>query len=147
MNPCRCRPRHAVGMRSSGTTVEPRADIGGAVTVLLTVGMGLVAALALGGLLDWRKGTKTLVATVFAIAGFMLGGFRAGLLCPPAPLTNGALAAAIGFIPVGVLQRITAHKGLRPLNLVFAALLAASFGVFGGFVANNANRQRRAGQG
>ena len=99
----------------------------------------------LGSLLDWSKGSKTLVASLFAIAGFILGGFRAGLLEPPAPLSNGAAAAVAAYVPLGLLQRLLAGTAVRVLSLVFATLLAASFGVFGGFVANNANRQRRSG--
>ena len=121
----------------------PRAVLGGALTALITAGMGLIGALAVGGVLDWSKGAKTLIASVFAIAGFVLGGFRAGLLQPPAPLSNGAAAAVVAYVPLGILQRVLSDTSLRVLNLVFASLLAASFGVFGGFVANNANRQRR----
>ena len=122
----------------------PRAILGGALTALITAGMGLIGALAVGGVLDWSKGAKTVIASVFAIAGFVLGGFRAGLLQPPAPLSNGAAAAVVAYVPLGILQRVLSDTSLRVLNLVFASLLAASFGVFGGFVANNANRQRRA---
>lgn len=121
----------------------PRAVLGGALTALITAGMGLIGALAIGGVLDWSRGAKTLIASVFAIAGFVLGGFRAGLLQPPAPLSNGAAAAVVAYVPLGILQRVLSDTSLRVLNLVFASLLAASFGVFGGFVANNANRQRR----
>jgi hypothetical protein len=123
-----------------------RAVLGGALTALITSGMALVAALAIGGVLDWSKGAKTLVATIGAIAGFVLGGFRAGLLQPPAPLSNGAAAAVVAYVPLGILQRLLAGTGIRVLNLIFASLLAASFGVFGGFVANNANRTRAAGR-
>ena len=122
----------------------PRAILGGALTALITAGMGLIGALAVGGVLDWSKGAKTVIASIFAIAGFVLGGFRAGLLQPPAPLSNGAAAAVVAYVPLGILQRLLSDTSLRVLNLVFASLLAASFGVFGGFVANNANRQRRA---
>ena len=122
----------------------PRAVLGGALTALITAGMGLIGALAVGGVLDWSKGAKTVIASIFAIAGFVLGGFRAGLLQPPAPLSNGAAAAVVAYLPLGVLQRVLSDTSLRVLNLVFASLLAASFGVFGGFVANNANRRRRA---
>ena len=54
-----------------------------------------------------------------------------------------ALALDVAYVPLGILQRVLSDTSLRVLNLVFASLLAASFGVFGGFVANNANRQRR----
>ena len=125
--------------------LSTKAVVGGALTALITAAMGLIGALAVGGLLDWTKGTKTLIATVFAIAGFTLGGFRAGLLQPPAPLSNGAASAVLSYVPLGVLQRVVAGTSIRVLSLAFATFLAVSFGVFGGIVANNANRQRRAG--
>ena len=125
--------------------LSTRAVLGGALTALITAAMGLIGALAIGGLLDWTKGAKTLIATIFAIAGFTLGGFRAGLLQPPAPLSNGAASAVLAYVPLGVVQRLAAGTGIRVLSLAFATFLAASFGVFGAIVANNANRQRRGG--
>ena len=119
-----------------------RAYLGGAVTAFLSAGMGLVAALALRWLLDWSKGGTSAVASLFAIAGFVLGGFRAGLLQPSAPLSNGALAGCIAGVPLSVLQRVLADKPVSVLSILFVALLSASFGVFGGIVSNTANRIR-----
>ena len=48
----------------------------------------------------------------------------------------------LAYVPLGIAQRAIAGKQLQLLSLVFATLLAASFGVFGGYVANNANRTR-----
>ena len=131
-------PRAGAGVLLRG------AVLGGALTALIMAGMGLAAALGLGALLEWSKKGITLFATIAAIAGFVLGGFRAGLLHPPAPLANGGLAAAVAFRPLGVAQRLVAGTAVRPLDLAFATLFAASFGVLGAFVANNANRTRQA---
>ena len=73
----------------------------------------------------------------------MLGGFRAGLLYPPAPLSNGGIAAMLSYVPLGIVQRVISKKDLYLPSLIFAAFLAMSFGIFGGFVANNTNKTRR----
>lgn len=119
-----------------------KAVFGGALTALIAAGMGLIAALGVGGVLDWSKGAKTFVASLLAVAGFVLGGFRAGLLHPPAPFTNAAAAAALAYLPLGVLQRLISRKPLS-VALVLSAMLAAVFGIFGGLVANTSNRYRR----
>lgn len=123
-------------------TLRARAVFGGFVTASICVGGGLLLALGIGKLFDWTNDGRSRLAFVFGIAGFLLGGFRAGLLHPPAPLANGAAAALVAYGPLGIGQRLLAGKQLHPLSLIFAALLAASFGVFGGLVANNANRTR-----
>ena len=126
----------------TGSPFAPRAFLGGAVTAFLSAGMGLAGALALRWLLDWSKGGTSAVATVFAVAGFVLGGFRAGLLQPTAPLSNGALAGCIAGVPLAVLQRLFNGKPVNVLSILFVALLSASFGIFGGIVSNTANRNR-----
>jgi hypothetical protein len=123
-------------------TIEPRAVLAGATTAFICVGMGLLAALTLRGWLDWTRASTTLVATLFAIVGFVLGGFRAGLGCPPAPLSNGGVAAMLAYIPLGVVQRVVAGRAINPLGLIMAAFFAACFGMFGGYVSNNANKAR-----
>lgn len=124
-------------------TIAPRAVAGGFVTALICVAAGLVAALLVREVFNWTRGGTSTLAFVFAAGGFLLGGFRAGLLYPPAPLSNGAAAAMLAFIPLGIAQRLIAGKGVRPLSIVFGALFAACFGVFGAYVANNANRMRQ----
>jgi hypothetical protein len=123
-------------------TIEPRAVLGGFVTAVICVGIGLVSALGVREVFHWTKGGTSTLAFVFAAIGFLLGGFRAGLLCPPAPLSNGAIAAMLAYVPLGIGQRLIAGKDVRFLSVVFFALLAACFGVFGGYVANNANKVR-----
>jgi hypothetical protein len=103
--------------------------------------MGLVAALGVGELLSWDNGSKALVATIFAIIGFLLGGFRAGLLEPRAPLSNAAASGAIAGPVLAFFQRLLADKPIKFLNLVFVGFLAASIATFGGYVANSSNRR------
>jgi hypothetical protein len=123
-------------------TIEPRAVLGGFVTAVICVCAGFVCALIVRELFDWTKTGTSRLLFVFAAVGFLLGGFRAGLLCPPAPLSNAGVAAMLAYIPVGVGQRLISGKDINFLNVVFASLFAAVFGVFGGYVANNANRVR-----
>lgn len=133
---------------SEQVPVSPGAVIGGAVTAVLTAAIGVVVALGLDALLDLTKDGRGAVVSIFAIAGFVLGGFRAGLLAPPAPLANGAAAAAVGYVPmaiVRVVQRLADDRSVPVVGIVFAGLLAACLGVLGGMVSNTANRMRKLG--
>jgi hypothetical protein len=126
----------------SSSPLSARAIVGGWVTAMICVGGGFALALIIRAIFDWTNDGTARLAFVLATAGFLLGGFRAGLLCPPAPLSNGGIAALLAYIPLGLGQRIIAGKSLNPIGLIFASLLAMSFGIFGGFVANNANKLR-----
>lgn len=121
---------------------EPKAILAGATTAFLTASMGLVVALGFRALFDWSSGGTTALASAFVLAGCVLGGFRAGLGAPRSPLSNGAVAATSAGVAVSLVQRIVSGNGVRPVTLVFVALLCGSLGVFGGVVANNANRTR-----
>lgn len=112
---------------------------GGALSALITAGMGLAAALLGGALLDWDSGTRTTIFTIAAFLGFLLGGFRSGLLEPDAPLSNAAASGALAAVPftaVGVIQ-----GGRNPVGIVFAIGLAAVVATIGGMVGSSRNRQ------
>jgi putative membrane protein (TIGR04086 family) len=125
------------------STLDRRAVLGGAATAFIMAAMGVVVALVLGQFLGWDKQSKSLLMTVFLLAGCMLGGFRSGLLYPSAPLSNGAAAAALAYAPLAIIQRVLFGKSINVLSVVFATFIAASFGVFGGLVSNQANQTRR----
>ncbi len=122
--------------------LERNAVIAGASTAFLTAAMGLGVAIAFRALFDWSSGGTTAVASFFVLAGCILGGFRAGLGAPSSPLSNAAAAAMIAGVAISIVQRLLSGNGIRPVTLVFVALLSASLGVFGGVVANTANRTR-----
>ena len=122
--------------------LAPKAIVAGATTAFLTSAMGLVIALVFRGLFDWSSGGTTAVASFFVLTGCILGGFRAGLGAPKSPLSNGAVAALMAGVAISFVQRLVSGNGIRPVTLVFVALLCSSLGVFGGFVANTANRTR-----
>jgi gamma-glutamyl:cysteine ligase YbdK (ATP-grasp superfamily) len=73
----------------------------------------------------------------------LVGGFVAGSKLPDTPLTHGALAAVVAYAlaqTVTVLVRVLADTKLKsPVVYVFNTLLAASFGVVGGLVAERRN--------
>lgn len=119
--------------------IHPGAVRGGAISALLTALIGGAVTLAAWGAFDLSRGARTGLFTVFAIAAFLLGGFRAGLLYPPAPLGNGGLAALFAYVPMFVVRLV---QGGGVVGGLFAAFLAAALGVFGGMVSNSANRQR-----
>lgn len=121
---------------------ERKAILAGATTAFLTAAMGLLAALLFRGVFGWSTGGTSAVASAFVLAGCILGGFRAGLGAPSSPLSNGSAAAMTAGVGISVVQRIVSGSGIRPVALVFVALLCGSLGVFGGVVANTANRSR-----
>jgi hypothetical protein len=116
---------------------------GGALSALITAGMGLGVALLGSLLLGWESGTRTGVFTAAAFLGFLLGGFRAALLLPSAALANGAASGALAAIPItaiGVVQ-----GGRNPASIVFAVGMAAVIATLGAMVgvSNNKRSGRR----
>ena len=122
---------------------ERNAVVSGAISAFLTAAFGLIIALGFRWIFGWERGGVTALATVFVVVGCVLGAFRAGLGAPRAPLSNGAAASVLAGLAISIAQRLLAGKSLSPGNLLFVAMLCACLGVFGGFVANNANRTRR----
>jgi hypothetical protein len=121
---------------------ERNAVLLGAVTAFLTSAFGLLVALGFRWIFGWERGGASAVATAFVVGGCVLGAFRAGLGAPRSPLSNGAAASVLAGVAISITQRLVAGKGLRPVSLLFVAALCACLGVFGGYVANNANRTR-----
>lgn len=121
---------------------ERNAVVSGAVTAFLTSAFGLGVALGFRTIFGWESGGVTALATAFVVVGCVLGAFRAGLGAPRAPLSNGAAASVLAGLAISITQRLLAGKGVALGSLIFVAMLCACLGVFGGFVANNANRTR-----
>ena len=115
----------------TGVVVHPRSALAGAATALLSFALGAVVAVA--------ANRSVAVFNGFMVAGCLLGGFRAGLGYPPAPLANGAIAAAAAALPLAVAGVVT---GRQVVSAVFGLFVAASLGVFGGLVAGSSNRRR-----
>lgn len=124
-------------------TVDRRAVLAGARLAVL-VGAGAIAvAQAITSLTD---GDANLPLYMVLLGGLGAGGRLAALRQPTAPLTHGALAAIAAYIILIVvitLIRLALDKEVAdPVSLVFNGLMAASAGMFGGYLA-----LRRLGRG
>jgi len=88
------------------------------------------------------------VAFLVYLVGQGLGGWQAARRQPDAPLSNGALAAVVAYVAIGLVAsiiRVGRGEGLDPESLILNAFLAASAGIFGGMVAMR--RKPAAGDG
>jgi hypothetical protein len=121
-------------------TLVWKSALGGAITGWICAAVGVALALGGGAAMGWSSGTRTIIATVFGLFGCLLGGFRAGLLQRAAPLSNGAGAGALTAIPLALIGLV--QNPTRIFGVVFAALLGASVGAFGGMVSNGSSRPK-----
>ncbi len=121
-------------------TINWSKAFGGAITGWICAAFGVAVAVGGGAAFDWTSGTRTIVATVFGVFGCLLGGFRSGLLERAAPLSNGAAAGVLTAVPLSLVGLV--QDPGRILGVLFAALLGASIGAFGGMVSNGSSRAR-----
>jgi putative membrane protein (TIGR04086 family) len=122
------------------------------------VGAGVVAALVLAlpaalvgaVVVENENDNRVFVFLLVILAGMLVGGFVAGSKRPDTPLTHGAVAALVAYTLaqiVTVLVHLLRDTTLKsPAVYVFNALLAASFGVVGGLVAERRNARVGASQ-
>jgi putative membrane protein (TIGR04086 family) len=120
-----------------------KSAVGGAVTGWICAGVGIGIALTGRLVLDWQSGRRTAAITIFGLLGCMLGGFRAGLLERKAPLSHGAVAGALTTFPLALIGLAQSPGIARVVTGVFALLLGASTGTFGGMVSNGSSRKSR----
>ncbi|MGH9136012.1 MAG: hypothetical protein ACRD0G_03070 [Acidimicrobiales bacterium] len=108
--------------------------IGAAVALAVAVPVNAVGA----ALLDEDSGWVFAFALV-GLAGFAAGGFVAASKRPDTPLTHGAVAAAVAYLlaqAVAVVVNLASDDDVNVVAIVASALLAASFGLLGGLVAD-----------
>ncbi len=123
-------------------SIDWRAVWAGAVAALiLAIPVGIISAIVV----DDNSGPGVSVFYVLLIIAMLAGGFVAGSKRPDAPLTHGALAAAVAYVvSQAITLMIKAARGseLRsPAVYVFNLLLMASIGIVGGFIAERRNAQ------
>lgn len=103
--------------------------------VLVAAG-AIVVAQAITSLTDRDA---NLLLYLVLLGGMAAGGREAALRRPETPLTHGALAALSAYvllIMVITLIRVALGREVAdPVSLVFNALMAASAGIFGGYLA------------
>jgi putative membrane protein (TIGR04086 family) len=73
-----------------------------------------------------------LVVVFFAGA---LAGYGAARSAPPQPLVHGAAAGLVTFVGAQLVYAVAAREVPNPVGLVFGALLFASLGTIGAYVA------------
>ncbi|HEY2814233.1 MAG TPA: TIGR04086 family membrane protein [Acidimicrobiales bacterium] len=124
----------------SSVDIDWRAVVAGAIAALvLAVPAGVISAIVVSD----DSGNGVFVFYVVIIVAMLLGGFVAGSKRPDAPLTHGALAAAVAYAiaqTITVVVKLIDGTDVRsPAVYVFNLLLMASIGVVGGFIAERRN--------
>jgi hypothetical protein len=116
--------------------VDRTAVVAGAALAVMVA----VPAIILGQALESAAGGNAVIPLYLVIlGGLCAGGRRAALRQPLSPLTHGALAAlaAYGVLVAGIvlIQLALGREVADPVSLVFNGLMAASAGMFGGYLA------------
>jgi len=116
--------------------VDGRAVVAGAILAAGIGGLAIIVAQAVKSLTDTDA---NLALYLVLLGGLVAGGRAAALRQPRSPLTHGALAAECAYLALlavvtGV--RLVLGKELAdPVSFVFNGLMAASAGIFGGYLA------------
>ena len=88
---------------------------------------------------SWAGTDANLPLYFVLLAGLMAGGWVAGRRQPLSPLTHGALAALCAYLVlvalITVIRLALGRDIADPVSLVFNGLMAASAGIFGGYLA------------
>jgi len=117
-------------------TVDWRAVVAGARLAVFVA----AAAIVLGQAIRSLTGTSAaLPLYLVLLGGLAAGGRAAARRQPSSPLTHGALAALTAYIVliavIIVVDLLLDREVADPVLLVFHALMSASAGIFGGYLA------------
>lgn len=117
-------------------TVDRRAVLAGAQVAVVVAVAAIVVAQAITSLTDTDA---NLPLYLVLLCGLGAGGRAAARRQPESPLTHGALAALAAYVvlivAITVLRLALGHEVADPVSLVFNGLMAASAGIFGGYLA------------
>lgn len=99
-----------------------------------------VPAIILGQFLGSAAGGNAVILLyLILLGGLCAGGRLAALRQPESPLTHGALAAIAAYLTlvlgIVAIQLALGREVADPVSLVFNGLMAASAGMFGGYLA------------
>ncbi|HET7718738.1 MAG TPA: hypothetical protein VFK43_02140 [Acidimicrobiales bacterium] len=99
-----------------------------------------VPAIVLGQALESAAGGNAVIPLYLVILGGLCAGGRlAARRQPESPLTHGALAAIAAYLAliagIVLIQLALGREVADPVSLVFNGLMAASAGMFGGYLA------------
>ena len=116
--------------------VNRRAVMAGAQLAMLVAAGAIVVAQAITSLTDRDA---NLLLYLVLLGGMVAGGRVAALRRPETPLTHGALAALSAYVVlivvITVIRLALDREVADPVSLVFNGLMAASAGIFGGYLA------------
>ena len=116
--------------------VDRRAVLAGARLAVIVAGGAIVVAQAIKSLTD---SDANLLLYLVLLGGLAAGGRVAGRRQPLSPLTHGALAALAAYVVlivvITVIRLALDREVADPVSLLFNALMAASAGIFGGYLA------------
>lgn len=117
-------------------TVDRPAVVAGARLAVMVGAAAILLAQAVTSLTD---SDANLPLYLVLLGGLGAGGRLAALRQPHAPLTHGALAALAAYlvliVGVTVIRLALGKEVADPISLVFNGLMAASAGMFGGYLA------------
>ncbi len=116
--------------------VDRSAVLAGAKLAVIVGGASIVVAQAIKSLTDMDA---NLLLWFVLLGGLVAGGRLAGRSQPLSPLTHGALAALSAYVALIVvitaLRLALGREVADPVSLLFNGLMAASAGIFGGYLA------------
>lgn len=116
--------------------VDRRAVLAGARLAVLVAGAAIVLAQTIKSLTDTDA---NLLLYLVLLGGLAAGGRVAGRRQPVSPLTHGALAALAAYVilivVITVIRLALGREVADPVSLLFNALMAASAGILGGYLA------------
>jgi putative membrane protein (TIGR04086 family) len=119
-----------------GMNVDRRAVLAGASLAVVVAGASIVVAQTVKSLTDRDA---NLLLYLVLLAGLAAGGRVAARRQPLSPLTHGALAAlaayAVLIAVITVIRLALGREVADPVSLLFNALMSASAGIFGGYLA------------
>lgn len=114
---------------------------GMAVTIVVCLPLALLSQAVSDGGDD--PGALSLLLFVAVLAGFVLGGAVAARSAPEAPITNGAVAALLGYAViqgVALVVRVVAGEDVSVVAIVFNGIAAYGCGLVGALLAARTER-------
>ncbi len=116
--------------------VDRRAVVAGAQLAILVAG----AAIVVYQIVEWLTDSDVnLLLYLVVLGAWVAGGRAAGRHQPESPLTHGALAALLAYVVlIALLTIVDVARGNEVADVVyvvFHALMAASMGIVGGYLA------------
>jgi putative membrane protein (TIGR04086 family) len=116
--------------------IDRAAVVAGATRAAIIAGLAILVAQAVRSLTDTNA---NLALYLVLLGGLVAGGHLAGRRQPQSPLTHGALAAVAAYaVLLAVVTGVRLALGREladPVSFVFNGLMAASAGIFGGYLA------------